>query len=78
MRTILGEKKKNSGYGEKKMFVDEIEVKRKLLIKTAKKYGINANETIQCSQELDLLLLKEIIGTNKHVVMEDESSKEYA
>ncbi|WLR42910.1 aspartyl-phosphate phosphatase Spo0E family protein [Bacillus carboniphilus] len=38
----------------------EIEAKRQRLIEIAKKYGINARETIQCSQELDRLLIRQI------------------
>ncbi|YCA24350.1 aspartyl-phosphate phosphatase Spo0E family protein [Bacillus sp. JZ35] len=39
----------------------EIEQKRLHLIETAKKFGMNAEETIRCSQELDTLLNKGII-----------------
>ncbi|WEZ73236.1 aspartyl-phosphate phosphatase Spo0E family protein [Bacillus altitudinis] len=38
----------------------EIEQKRLHLIETAKKFGMNAEETIRCSQELDTLLNKGI------------------
>ncbi|KAF1680262.1 MULTISPECIES: aspartyl-phosphate phosphatase Spo0E family protein [Bacillus] len=34
----------------------KIEEMRATLIKTAQKYGMNAKETIQCSQKLDSLL----------------------
>ncbi|MEI4791025.1 Spo0E family sporulation regulatory protein-aspartic acid phosphatase [Bacillus pumilus] len=43
----------------------EIEQKRLHLIKTAKKFGMNAEETIRCSQELDTLLNKGIKYTSK-------------
>ncbi|MFD2216303.1 aspartyl-phosphate phosphatase Spo0E family protein [Metabacillus endolithicus] len=59
------------------MFTNEIEIKRKNLIKTAKKYGINSDQTIQCSQELDMLLLQEILGSNKHLINDDKQVKEY-
>ncbi|MBO1511680.1 aspartyl-phosphate phosphatase Spo0E family protein [Metabacillus bambusae] len=42
------------------MVINEIELKRKALIKTALQYGLNSNKTIECSQELDILLLQEI------------------
>lgn len=50
------------------MPVNEIERKRQQLIKTALHYGINSTKTIQCSQELDLLLLQEIKGLNKETL----------
>ena len=34
----------------------KIEEMRITLIETAQKYGMNSKETIQCSQELDILL----------------------
>ncbi|AUZ25869.1 aspartyl-phosphate phosphatase Spo0E family protein [Bacillus cabrialesii] len=34
----------------------KIEEMRIILIETAQKYGMNSEETIQCSQELDSLL----------------------
>lgn len=43
----------------------EIEQKRLHLIETAKKFGMNAEETIRCSQELDTLLNKGIKSTSK-------------
>ncbi|WP_353856174.1 aspartyl-phosphate phosphatase Spo0E family protein [Bacillus sp. Bos-x628] len=43
----------------------EIEQKRLHLIETAKKFGMNAEETIRCSQELDTLLNKGIKHTSK-------------
>jgi Spo0E like sporulation regulatory protein len=61
----------------KNMFTNEIEIKRKHLIKTAKKYGINSDQTIQCSQELDMLILQEILGSNKHLIKDDKQVKEY-
>jgi hypothetical protein len=51
------------------MVANEIELKRKTLIKTAKQFGLNAIETIQCSQELDILLLQEIKWSNKNDAM---------
>ncbi|MCA1030983.1 aspartyl-phosphate phosphatase Spo0E family protein [Bacillus timonensis] len=33
-----------------------IEIKRRKMISLANKYGFQADETVQCSQELDLLL----------------------
>lgn len=42
------------------MVSNEIEYKRKDLIQVAKKHGINADITLKCSQELDMLLLKQI------------------
>ncbi|MGM0874556.1 MAG: aspartyl-phosphate phosphatase Spo0E family protein [Bacillota bacterium] len=52
------------------MVANEIELKRKHLIKTAKQFGLNSIETIQCSQELDTLLLQEIKWSNKNNEME--------
>ena len=52
------------------MLVNEIELKRQKLIKTALHYGINSAKTIQCSEELDLLLLKEIKELNRQRVNE--------
>jgi hypothetical protein len=40
------------------MNINTIEEKRLDLIQTAKKFGLNSKETIQCSQELDNLLTK--------------------
>ncbi|MFC0275007.1 aspartyl-phosphate phosphatase Spo0E family protein [Metabacillus herbersteinensis] len=42
------------------MVSNEIEYKRKNLIQVAKEHGINAEITLKCSQELDMLLLKQI------------------
>lgn len=36
----------------------QIEIKRVEMIKIAKEKGFNSKETIDCSQELDVLLLK--------------------
>nr|MDH3073093.1 aspartyl-phosphate phosphatase Spo0E family protein [Bacillus velezensis]MDH3087320.1 aspartyl-phosphate phosphatase Spo0E family protein [Bacillus velezensis]MDH3104685.1 aspartyl-phosphate phosphatase Spo0E family protein [Bacillus velezensis]WEY80493.1 aspartyl-phosphate phosphatase Spo0E family protein [Bacillus velezensis] len=36
--------------------MNKIEEKRLTLFETAQKFGINATETIRCSQELDSLL----------------------
>lgn len=47
------------------MVINEIELKRKHLIKTAMQYGLNSIETIECSQELDFLLLQEIKWSNE-------------
>ncbi|MRX73514.1 Spo0E family sporulation regulatory protein-aspartic acid phosphatase [Bacillus lacus] len=38
----------------------DIEIQRKNMIDTARKYGMNATETIRCSQELDHLLNQEL------------------
>ncbi|MED1094976.1 aspartyl-phosphate phosphatase Spo0E family protein [Bacillus gobiensis] len=38
--------------------MNTIEEKRLDLIQTARKFGLNSKETIQCSQELDNLLSK--------------------
>lgn len=35
---------------------EDIESKRKEMIKAAKEYGLNSDKTIQCSQELDHML----------------------
>lgn len=51
------------------MVANEIELKRKHLIKTAKQFGLNAIETIKCSQELDILLLQEIKWSNENNAM---------
>ncbi|MFC0163534.1 MULTISPECIES: aspartyl-phosphate phosphatase Spo0E family protein [Bacillus] len=40
------------------MKINTIEEKRLDLIQTARKFGLNSKETIQCSQELDNLLSK--------------------
>ncbi|HZH60204.1 MAG TPA: aspartyl-phosphate phosphatase Spo0E family protein [Metabacillus sp.] len=53
------------------MLDNEIEFKRQGLIKTALQYGINSNITIQCSQELDLILLQEIKELNKQWIEEN-------
>lgn len=50
------------------MPLNEIELKRQQLIKTALHYGINSPKTIQCSQELDLLLLEELKELNKQTI----------
>ncbi len=50
------------------MPLNEIELKRQQLIKTALHNGINSTKTIQCSQELDLLLLEEIKELNKQTI----------
>jgi hypothetical protein len=49
----------------KKMVTNDIELKRKHLIKTAMQYGLNSIETIECSQELDIMLLQEIKWSNE-------------
>ncbi|MFY4774283.1 aspartyl-phosphate phosphatase Spo0E family protein [Metabacillus sp. RGM 3146] len=46
--------------------VNEIEAKRKSLIETARLYGMNDAATIQCSQELDELLLEQMKQQSKH------------
>lgn len=46
--------------------VNEIEAKRKNLIETARLYGMNDAATIQCSQELDELLLQQMKQQSKH------------
>ncbi|MBM7604138.1 hypothetical protein JOC75_002111 [Metabacillus crassostreae] len=46
------------------MIVNEIEQKRKTLLRMAKRYGLNSKETVRCSQELDVLLLKQIKKIN--------------
>lgn len=44
----------------------EIELKRLQMLKFAKKYGMTAEATVQCSQELDKLLnLLQIPSTKK-------------
>ncbi|WP_273125707.1 aspartyl-phosphate phosphatase Spo0E family protein [Metabacillus sp. HB246100] len=52
--------------------INEIEQKRKHLIKTAKIHGMNSHETIQCSQELDVLLLQQIKKTNDKYIQAKE------
>ena len=47
------------------MMINNIELKRQDLIKTAMQYGLNSIETLECSQELDTLLLKEIKWSNE-------------
>lgn len=42
------------------MSIKHIETLRLKLIETAKKYGMNSMKTIQCSQELDTLLIEEM------------------
>lgn len=42
------------------MSIKQIETLRLKLIETAEKYGMNSLKTIQCSQELDMLLIKEM------------------
>ncbi|WP_088102128.1 aspartyl-phosphate phosphatase Spo0E family protein [Halalkalibacter urbisdiaboli] len=38
------------------MLLTEIELKRRQMLHFAKKYGFTSEKTVQCSQELDLLL----------------------
>lgn len=57
------------------MVTNEIELKRKHLIKTAMQYGLNASETIECSQELDILILQEIKWSTKHDKIMEENTK---
>jgi hypothetical protein len=47
------------------MMINNIELKRQDLIKKAMQYGLNSIETLECSQELDTLLLKEIKWSNE-------------
>ncbi|WP_243385777.1 aspartyl-phosphate phosphatase Spo0E family protein [Bacillus kexueae] len=42
------------------MSINRIETLRLKLIETAEKYGMNSVKTIQCSQELDTLLIEEM------------------
>lgn len=37
---------------------ESIEQKRQELLKTAKRYGLFAEQTLRCSQELDLMIIK--------------------
>jgi exonuclease III len=54
------------------MVSNEIEMKRKNLINKAMEHGLNAIETIECSQELDILLLQEIKWHNEHYLINKE------
>jgi hypothetical protein len=56
------------------MMINNIELKRQSLIKTAMQYGLNSIETIECSQELDNLLLQEIKWSNEMKVVNDKKS----
>jgi len=56
------------------MMINKIELKRQSLIKTAMQYGLNSIETIECSQELDTLLLQEIKWSNEMKVVNDKKS----
>ena len=47
------------------MIINNIELKRQNLIKTVMRHGLNSIETIECSQELDTLLLQEIKSNNE-------------
>jgi hypothetical protein len=44
------------------MTMQNIEQLRIKLIQTADKYGLNSSQTLQCSQELDALLIKEMLS----------------
>ncbi|QGQ44609.1 aspartyl-phosphate phosphatase Spo0E family protein [Metabacillus sediminilitoris] len=55
------------------MVSNEIELMRKNLINMAMKHGVNAIETIECSQKLDILLLKEIKWNNEHYFIKKEN-----
>jgi hypothetical protein len=59
--------------GDRKMVSNEIELMRKNLINMAMKHGVNAIETIECSQKLDILLLKEIKWNNEHYFIKKEN-----
>lgn len=56
------------------ILLTEIELKRKHLINTAKQFGFHAEETIQCSQELDTLLLQQIKLDNRKHIKEKKTS----
>lgn len=43
------------------MSTNKIEHLRLKLIETAEKYGMNSRKTLECSQELDSLLIKEML-----------------
>ncbi|WP_369690786.1 aspartyl-phosphate phosphatase Spo0E family protein [Metabacillus fastidiosus] len=55
------------------ILLTEIELKRKHLISTAKRFGLNAAETIQCSQELDTLILQQLKLTNHKTTKEKKT-----
>ncbi|WP_100407288.1 aspartyl-phosphate phosphatase Spo0E family protein [Bacillus solitudinis] len=38
------------------MLLTKIEIKRIQMLRLAKKYGMSSQKTVQCSQELDMLL----------------------
>lgn len=44
---------------------ETIEAKRSELIECVKKYGVNANQTIKISQELDILINNYLLLKNK-------------
>jgi len=44
------------------MSINKIEHLRLKLIETAEKYGMNSKKTLECSQELDSLLIKEMLA----------------
>ncbi|MBZ5751397.1 MULTISPECIES: aspartyl-phosphate phosphatase Spo0E family protein [Metabacillus] len=56
------------------MIINNIELKRQDLIKTAMQYGMNSVETIECSQELDTLLLQEIKWSNEKKIVNEKKS----
>lgn len=39
-------------------YLETIEKKRRELLNTAKQYGLYAEQTLRCSQELDLLIIE--------------------
>ncbi|RYL92826.1 aspartyl-phosphate phosphatase Spo0E family protein [Sporolactobacillus sp. Y61] len=48
----------NKSLTQRQVYPENIENKRNQLFHIAKIYGIYASETIRCSQELDLLIIK--------------------
>lgn len=56
------------------MMINNIELKRQSLIKTAIQYGLNSIETIECSQELDTLLLQEIKWSSEKKIVNEKNS----
>lgn len=59
------------------MSINNIELKRQNLIKTALRYGLNSVETIECSQELDTLLLQEIKWSNEKNIMKEKKTSSF-
>lgn len=56
------------------MIINNIELKRQNLIQTAMQYGLNSVKTIECSQELDTLLLQEIKWSNEKKIVTEKKN----